>query len=146
MYKQMNINRDNIDRVSAFVEHRLDKIGIWHQAALERRANNDKSVPFWPSRTFYFGRLCSSFTEKKTATQLESRPPSVSFSWIHLCIMTWHGYVSVKFLLAQDGIDVNIKNNWGRTALQLAAETGYLDKINILLDDHGASTTWVVSK
>ena len=40
MNKQMNINRENIDKVYRFVEHRLNKIGIWHQAAMDRRSTD----------------------------------------------------------------------------------------------------------
>lgn len=51
-----------------------------------------------------------------------------------------------KFLLAQDGIDVNLQIRDGDTALMSAASRGNLDMTIILLDEHGVDTSLVSNR
>ena len=48
-----------------------------------------------------------------------------------------------NYLLAQDGVDVNIQDDEGFTALMDAARWGYVEMVNILLEEHNADTTLV---
>lgn len=57
-----------------------------------------------------------------------------------------HTLKTFNYLLAQNGIDVNLKNDFDKTALIIAAQKGHMDMVNILLDEHDADTSLVNKK
>ena len=50
---------------------------------------------------------------------------------------------TINYLLAQDGIDVNIQDDDGYTALMWAARFGHMEKMNILFARHDVDTSLV---